>query len=206
MMGYGNIKGISGIGTLIIFIALIITSAVAAIVLLGTAESLQSQATSTGKQSEKQVSSQLLITQVIGIIKNTTTINKFRIVLRPAPGSSNIYLKNTFLTFSDGSTIRTGIIFDDPLDDTPYENIQSSVDTNANDTNEFTVYWFGKPTNYNLRDSVKPDEMIEIYYYSGDITGNTNILIEIMPSIGAPSMAEFRLPTSFDGNNIQLFP
>ena len=52
-------KGISGIGTLIIFIALILVAAVAAIVLLQTSESLQSRAVATGKESEQQVSTKL---------------------------------------------------------------------------------------------------------------------------------------------------
>ena len=205
-MGHEKQKGISGIGTLIIFLALIIVASVAAIVLLETAQSLQSQATSTGKESEKQVSTQLLITNVIGVVKDNQTIEKLRILTKPAPGSAAVYLEHTFLTFSDGSQIRTGIIYDKPYDGTTYLNTVADVNANATDQNEFTVLWFGQPPGYNLRDSIKPDELVEIYYATGDLKANTHIYIEIIPSTGAPTSINFRLPIAFDGNHAELFP
>jgi flagellin-like protein len=54
-----NKKAEAGLGTLILFIALILVAAVAAGVLIQTSGSLQSQALSTGSQAETQVSTKV---------------------------------------------------------------------------------------------------------------------------------------------------
>ncbi len=63
-MVYNNKKGAQGIGTLIIFIAMILVAAVAAGVLIQTASSLQSKSLDVGRQSQEKITTDIDVVQV----------------------------------------------------------------------------------------------------------------------------------------------
>jgi flagellin-like protein len=76
-----------GIGTLIVFIAMILVAAVAASVIIQTAENLQQRAYAVGKQTIRDVSSGLQVIDVTGYTDvNKTKIQYLSIEFHPEPG------------------------------------------------------------------------------------------------------------------------
>ncbi len=87
-----------GIGTLIVFIAMILVAAVAASVIIQTAENLQQRAYAVGKQTIRDVSSGLQVIEVTGYTDvNKTKIQYLAIAVSPRAGSLDIDLNRTLL-------------------------------------------------------------------------------------------------------------
>jgi len=87
-----------GIGTLIVFIAMILVAAVAAGVIIQTAENLQQRAYAVGKQTIRDVSSGLQVIDVTGYTDvNKTKIQYLAIAISPRAGSLDIDLNRTLL-------------------------------------------------------------------------------------------------------------
>jgi flagellin FlaB len=87
-----------GIGTLIVFIAMILVAAVAASVIIQTAENLQQRAYAVGKQTIRDVSSGLQVIEVTGYTNvNKTKIQYLAIAISPRAGSLDMDLNRTLL-------------------------------------------------------------------------------------------------------------
>ena len=102
----GNLKdqdyGVIGIGTLIVFIAMVLVAAVAASVIIQTSENLQQRAYAVGKQTTREVSSGA---QIIGLTGYTdeakTKMEYLAISVRPRAGSYDIDLNETLIYLED---------------------------------------------------------------------------------------------------------
>src|SRR6056297_1933446 len=108
-------RGQVGIGTLIVFIAMVLVAAIAAGVLINTAGFLQSGAQETGQQSSDQVTNRLQVVSAVGENINSGAVSQVRITVKQAPGANNIDLATTTLQFvhSSGATDLTFGAFDD---------------------------------------------------------------------------------------------
>jgi len=93
-----NERGQVGIGTLIVFIALVLVAAIAAGVLINTAGFLQSQAEQTGEESTAQVSNNLEVGSTVGSIAEaddgTEGVGSIQLTAQLAPGSDPIDLND----------------------------------------------------------------------------------------------------------------
>ncbi|MHB1492156.1 MAG: flagellin [Thermoplasmataceae archaeon] len=133
----------TGIGTLIVFIAMVLVAAVAAAVLVTTAGNLQTRATATGSQTINQVSTGLVITSIWGNNSYVTSpeagnITQVAIIIQPNSGSGDINLANTTisLTYQGSSAILT-------YDSAAYTNVaNTSAKLSSGTANLFTKSYF----------------------------------------------------------------
>jgi len=91
-------KGMMGIGTLIIFIAIILVAAVASMVLIQTSGSLQQRSLKTGKQTEKAISTGVTVTAIDATNGNDSKLDVIEMTCRLRSGSSPVKLSNTLIT------------------------------------------------------------------------------------------------------------
>ncbi len=200
-------KAMSGIGTLIIFIALILVASVAAFVILQTAGTLQSQAIATGSESRTEVATKVFLVNILGETQNQSEVNKIRIVLKLAPGSDPVTLTHSYLHYSDGNVYETAVLYLDP-NETYYDNNAPGVSQAANNSTHFTAHYLRRPSDYpaNLRTTVTPDDIIELYYKVNPVGPNTRIFLQFIGDRGSPTPAEFKIPQNLDANAVALFP
>ena len=95
MKGYikRNERGQVGIGTLIVFIALVLVAAIAAGVLINTAGFLQTQAEQTGQDSTSQVANNINVIGEVGDVNTASDgINITRLTVQRSPGSDDVDL------------------------------------------------------------------------------------------------------------------
>jgi flagellin FlaB len=112
-----NKKGAQGIGTLIIFIAMILVAAVAAGVLIQTASSLQSKSLDVGRQSQEKITTDIEVVQVYasdtsdGIIDGVG-VDTVTLVVRLGSGSVPIKLADLLIkvdTMAGSQTVAVDI-------------------------------------------------------------------------------------------------
>jgi len=102
-------RGQVGIGTLIIFIALVLVAAVAAGVLVNTAGDLQSKAAATGEDAQAGVSNQIDIVSATGIDSDDADndVETLELVVKKSAGSGDIDLSQATVQYNSGSALET---------------------------------------------------------------------------------------------------
>src|SRR6056297_207225 len=118
-------RGQVGIGTLIVFIAMVLVAAIAAGVLINTAGMLQTQAEATGEESAQQVSDRIQVQSATGEIggPNNETLTNVTLTVTKAPGAGDIELQNvTYEIVTDDEVIT------DVLNKSNIGNITASTD------------------------------------------------------------------------------
>lgn len=99
-----NERGDIGVGTLIIFIAMVLVAAVAATVLIYTTGALQQKASKTSKEATQQISTNIIVDQVLGnrsSSSSATLDNGLQIRIKPDVGTTSIDLRQVIITVWD---------------------------------------------------------------------------------------------------------
>ena len=85
-------RGQVGIGTLIVFIAMVLVAAIAAGVLVNTAGFLQENAEETGQEAQGEVSDRLTVVNSFATLDSAGETDTISVTVRKASGSDNINL------------------------------------------------------------------------------------------------------------------
>ncbi|USZ70449.1 archaellin/type IV pilin N-terminal domain-containing protein [Natronosalvus halobius] len=99
-------RGQVGIGTLIVFIAMVLVAAIAAGVLINTAGSLQSQASDTGTETQQAVANQIEVVHAVGYVDNSN-ISNIDLTIKKSAGSDVIDLTSMTVQYTSKTTDQT---------------------------------------------------------------------------------------------------
>jgi flagellin-like protein len=212
-------KGEMGVGTLIIFIAMLLVAAVAAGVLLQTAGSLQQKALNTGQQSKSEISTNARVIEVSAVDASAdSTVENFSMQMKLSPGSDPIKLGEVTLTFNTDNTSTT-LSYLEPFSATIYCQLgggatnytraelqncaQSDLGTG---TGNFTVEYLINGTN-NIEGNLQRGDVIRVYWAAPrTITEDEHVRINFIPKIGAATLVEFNTPDVMSTQRVYLYP
>lgn len=180
-----------GVGTMIIFIAMVLVAAVAASVLISTANSVREQAQNTGEQAIQNVASGFITYDVVGTVSDTfDTLDQVDIYMRLAAGSPSINIGNVVVSATDGAET---LIYDytgGAGADETYTAAQVLVVSSVGDWTTAAVDMVGQG------DLIKVTLDLTVF---GTAIGNSqNVEIKIMPAYGQNSLVQFYTPEVFD--------
>lgn len=192
-----------GIGTLIIFIAMILVAAVAAIVLIYSAGELQQKATITANEAPSKVTTNIFIESVFGDRVNSTMpglqpgIQSILIRIRPEVGTASMDLRQIIMTKMSR----------DDIEILNYSNISNTVNS------------FGASTIRDEDGSFTADfpvlnsgDLVDIEFHTLDYTKpillpRQTITLSINQERGASVTLEISAPNSFGTERyVKLYP
>ncbi|MCU4743798.1 archaellin/type IV pilin N-terminal domain-containing protein [Natronoglomus mannanivorans] len=135
-------RGQVGIGTLIVFIAMVLVAAIAAGVLINTAGSLQSQASDTGTETQQAVANQVEVVHAYGITNyedggpDATQVEELRLVVKKSAGSDVIDIDSMTVQYTSSTASET-LTYDEnsnPGDDNPSGFTTTELASSTSDT------------------------------------------------------------------------
>ncbi len=187
----------AGVGTLIIFIAMVLVAAVAAAVLLQTQGQMNAKSSQTVKAAATAISENLNIVAIDGIA-NGNTLTNINITVQGAPGSSTIDLSKVLLkvqgqvynySTSGPSSTTFGVW---PIRLANYTSDVSTLGAPGAYTN------FASP-------GLDPGSMARLDVAGLSLTPNTYVTLSLTPQSGATVTNPVTLP-AFSGTNISIYP
>jgi flagellin-like protein len=187
-------KGEVGIGTLIIFIAMILVAAIAASVLIQTATSLQNKALLTGSRTQDQVSAGMQTLLMYGTDGGDGTVEELRMKVKLLPGSGPIRFNETLIEVD---------VKNSSLD------LKYAPDV-CNDTNTNT-------THFTVESLLEGPSHRTGYLQSGDVAmlcfdapyslgRDEDIQVRVVPKYAQTLIIETTLPDAILTNRVFIFP
>lgn len=200
---FKNKKGEMGIGTLIIFIALLLVAAVAAGVLIQTVGSLQEKALMTGDQAKGQIATNAVVVEVSGTDGSAGNITNLTMIVKLAPGSDEIKLDEAILTVNSYDSTAT-LSYRDGL---TVRNVATGYFTNSTAGNgTYTVEYLQKGNNY-VQGNLQRGDVIRIYLETPRaIDEAEEMRLNFIPKIGTPTMTNFITPEVISTYQVYLYP
>ena len=203
-----NDRGQVGIGTLIVFIAMVLVAAIAAGVLINTAGLLQSQAEATGEESSEQVTDRVQVSTVIGTSGEDGSgndeleageIDRIELTVLRSPGAGDIDLTNAIIeVFAEGESGTltwnedegTSEEFEDTIPDPSNENI---------DDGEFAIQDIQGADDGSLSDSSDRATLaFDLSESAESLEEGDSVQISVTTASGGTAFIEKRAPSSIE--------
>ncbi len=167
-----------GVGTLIVFIAMVLVAAVAAAVLINTSGTLQERATATGREATNEVSSNLKVVSVYGQ-RNTTTgdpdLAFINIYSELSAGAPDLDLTKLIIRYADGAQM--------------INYVYGEWTPNwIRGTNTSAVMESGDLVSFNLT------------LPAGGLDNRVEVEILLIPEAGPPVIADFKTPATYSND------
>ena len=213
--------GAIGIGSLIIFIAMVLVAGIAASVLIQTSSHLEAQSSATGRETTKEVATGLTIYSIEAYADNSSDISKLAIMIRPRAGTDSIDLTTTNVELSD-ENIKVVLNYTtsfyskpDGLSDIFSANVYPDDIWAYHDWQNTDATQFGLLVLDDPDDSIsstnpfinRGDKVYLCFNTTGifnDIAENTHIWGQVMPEYGYPAMIDFRTPMTYANNVMEI--
>jgi len=210
-----------GIGTLIVFIAMILIAAVAASVLISTGETLQARAKAVGAQTIREVSAGMAIESLAGYTnEEKTMIEYMALTVRPRAGSKDIDLSQCTLTLlynnlyvllldenliENVNTDNTSVFYTPVESGSPYTIVGNTTNTTfgiiaLHDADSSIKNTMGMNSGDRIMIIVNLSALIE----GGGLSPRESISGTLQPEIGIQSLYDVTAPSVFSKRVVQL--
>ena len=201
-----NKKAETGIGTLIVFIAMILVAAIAAGVLIQTATSLQNKALLSGERTKGQVSTSASVLLVYGEDGSTNNnIEDLFFKMKLVAGSDPIKLNDSLIEFD---------LMNQSSDLTYVAANCTRIDGNPSTSGYYTDDDEG---NFSVEYLVRSPEWHNGYIQRGDviklclmaprsIEADEDINIRFIPKVGNPTLVSTAMPEVINQRRVYIFP
>ncbi|ESP89518.1 archaellin/type IV pilin N-terminal domain-containing protein [Candidatus Halobonum tyrrellensis] len=183
-------RGQVGIGTLIVFIAMVLVAAIAAGVLINTAGFLQSQAEQTGQQASSQVSDRVQEVVTTGNVTDSE-IEWVNVTVTKAPGAGDIDLENSTVTWIGPSGT--------------YSLVHQNQSESGNEfftVNDVSDSDDSSPVLNDVGDRLQLSfNVTETDGFTGPLQEGDKVTLEVNTVSGATTTIQFAVPESLSGKN-----
>ena len=182
-----------GVGTLIVFIAMVLVAAVAAAVLINTTGTLQQRAQATGKEATQEVSSNLKVINVYGSrALATDNIQEIKVAVQLSAGALPMDLEQLIIRYSDGANAPTNYVWE-AYDGTP------STDA------VFQADWIrGTATGLAGASVMQAGDLVELYFtLATELAERESAAVTLIPESGSSVAADFSTPATY-GSDLTL--
>jgi flagellin FlaB len=184
-----------GVGTMIIFIAMVLVAAVAASVLISTANKVREQAQNTGDQAINNVASGFVVQDVTGTVDTGTyaTITDLSIQMRLQAGSPNMNMDLVSIQFVSG-TVNEQLAFAEAFNATYVDTSYYAATTTA----QVTGTWAAS------NHVVQQGDMITVHISGLALSYSAAATIKIVPAYGSSTLISFVTPSYYSTEYVNL--
>jgi flagellin-like protein len=191
-----NKRAEMGVGTLIIFIAMLLVAAVAAGVLIQTAGSLQQRALQTGDASQSEISTNARIIEVSATNGSSGNLTDFDMQVKLSPGSDPIKLDEVIFTLNTDSDTVT----------LQYSGVGNSTYNTSGGTGTFSVDYLINGSN-NVAGNLQRGDVIRMNFLAPRAIGEDEALrLNFIPKIGTATLTAFNTPDVISTERVYLYP